>query len=121
MALGLEAAVYACVGSSKLARSNAQLNVIRYADDFVVTGASNDVLEFKVLPAVRQFLATRGLELSEGRPGSRTSRRDSISLARNVHKYDDKLLIKPARKSVKALLDNVREITKAMRASRRRY
>jgi retron-type reverse transcriptase len=30
---GLEAAVYASVGSSKLARSKAQLNVVRYADD----------------------------------------------------------------------------------------
>ncbi|MER8996163.1 reverse transcriptase domain-containing protein [Mesorhizobium sp. M0678] len=49
---GLEAAVYASVGSSKLARSKAQLNVIRYADDFVVTGVSKDVLEFKVLPKV---------------------------------------------------------------------
>ncbi|MER8656157.1 reverse transcriptase domain-containing protein [Mesorhizobium sp. M0847] len=42
---GLEAAVYASVGSSKLSRSKAQLNVIRYADEFVVTGASKDVLE----------------------------------------------------------------------------
>lgn len=49
---GLEAAVYASVGSSRLARSKAQLNVVRYADDFVVTGVSKDVLEFKVLPAV---------------------------------------------------------------------
>ena len=62
---GLEAAVYASVGSSKLARSKAQLNVVRYADDFVVTGVSKDVLERKVLPAVRQFMADRGLELSE--------------------------------------------------------
>jgi hypothetical protein len=32
---------------------------------FAVTGASKDVLEFKVFLAVRQFLAVRGLELSE--------------------------------------------------------
>ncbi len=37
---GLEAAFYASVGTSKLARSKAQLNIVRYADDFVVTGAS---------------------------------------------------------------------------------
>ncbi|WP_245153829.1 hypothetical protein [Allopusillimonas ginsengisoli] len=43
---GLEAAAYASVGSSKLSRSNAQLNVIRHADDFIVTGVSNTVLEF---------------------------------------------------------------------------
>jgi RNA-directed DNA polymerase len=33
---GLEAAVYASVGSTAHARSKAQLNVIRYADDFIV-------------------------------------------------------------------------------------
>lgn len=62
---GLEAAVYASVGASKLARSKAQLNIVRYADDFVVTGVSKDVLTSRVLPAVKQFMASRGLELSE--------------------------------------------------------
>ncbi len=57
---GLEAAVYASVGTSKLARSNAQLNVVRYADDFVVTGVSKDVLEFKVLLAVRAVYGCSG-------------------------------------------------------------
>jgi RNA-directed DNA polymerase len=32
---GLEAVVYASVGSSKLSRSKAQLNVVRYADDLL--------------------------------------------------------------------------------------
>ncbi|WP_287365070.1 reverse transcriptase domain-containing protein [Mesorhizobium sp.] len=109
---GLEAAVYASVGSSKLARSKAQLNVIRYADDFVVTGASKDVLEFKVLPAARQFLATRGLELSEEKTRITNIAEGFDFLGQNVRKYDGKLLIKPARKSVKALLDKVREIIK---------
>lgn len=57
---GLEAAVYASVGSSKLARSKAQLNVIRDADEFVVTSASKDVLE--LLPAVRQSIDQAGKE-----------------------------------------------------------
>ena len=90
---GLEAAVYAGVGSSKLARSKAQLNVVRYADDFVVTGASKDVLEFKVFLAVRQFLAVRGLELSEEKTritnakkwvGRRRAKRPNPDLA-NTH------------------------------------
>jgi RNA-directed DNA polymerase len=109
---GLEAAVYASVGSSKLARSKAQLNVVRYADDFVVTGASKDVLELKVLPAVRQFLAVRGLELSEEKTRITNIAEGFDFLGQNVRKYDGKLLIKPAKKSVKALLDKVREIIK---------
>ncbi len=109
---GLEAAVYASVGSSKLARSKAQLNVVRYADDFVVTGASKDVLEFKVLPAVRQFLAVRRRELSEEKTRITNIADGFDFLGQNVRKYDGKLLIKPEKKSVKALLDKVREIIK---------
>src|ERR1035437_1974309 len=107
---GIEAAVFASVGSSKLARSKAQLNVVRYADDFVVTGASKDVLEFKVLPAVKQFMAARGLELSEEKTRITNIAEGFDFLGQNVRKYDGKLLITPARKSVKALLDKVREI-----------
>lgn len=110
---GLEAAVYASVGSSKLARSKAQLNVVRYADDFVVTGVSKEVLEFKVLPAVRQFMAARGLELSEEKTRITNIAEGFDFLGQNVRKYDGKLLIKPAKKSVKALLDKVREIIKS--------
>jgi len=109
---GLEAAVYASVGSSKLARSKAQLNVVRYADDFVVTGVSKDVLERKVLPAVRQFMADRGLELSDEKTRITNIAEGFDFLGQNVRKYDGKLLIKPAKKSVKSLLDKVREIIK---------
>ncbi|MBM9961158.1 group II intron reverse transcriptase/maturase, partial [Pseudomonas aeruginosa] len=41
-----------------------KVNVVRYADDFVITGASPEVLENEVKPWVEQFLATRGLRLS---------------------------------------------------------
>ena len=61
---GLETVVYASVGSTKFARTKTQLNVIRYADDFVVTGISKEVLEAMVLPAIQAFMAERGLELS---------------------------------------------------------
>lgn len=107
---GLETAVYASVGLSKLARTKAQLNVVRYADDFVVTGASRDVLELKVLPAVRQFMAARGLELSEEKTRITHIATGFDFLGQNVRKYGGKLLIKPAKKSIKSLLDKVGEI-----------
>src|SRR2546427_1043129 len=59
---GLEAAVHASAGESERARRKAKLNVIRYADDFVVSGASKDVLESQVLPAIRRFMAGGGRE-----------------------------------------------------------
>src|SRR6266849_3415300 len=43
---------------------NAQVNLIRYADDFVITGRSKELLEEEVKPLVEQFMRERGLELS---------------------------------------------------------
>ena len=65
-----------------------------------------------MLPAVVQFLAARGLELSEEKTRITHIEEGFDFLGQNVRKYDGKLLIKPARKSVKALLDKVREIIK---------
>lgn len=42
-----------------------KVNVIRYRDDFIVTAATRRILENKVKPAVKDFLAERGLELNE--------------------------------------------------------
>ena len=41
-----------------------KVNVVRYADDFVVTGASKEILESEVRPWIEAFLAQRGLRLS---------------------------------------------------------
>ncbi len=109
---GLEAAVYASVGMTKHARTKTQLNVVRYADDFVVTGISKEVLESKVLPAVRQFMADRGLELSEEKTRITNIAQGFDFLGQNVRKYAGKLLVKPATKSIKSLLAKVREIIK---------
>jgi len=109
---GLEAAVHASVGPTKRARERSKINVVRYADDFVVTGISKEILEHSVLPAVRQFMAIRGLELSEEKTKITHIAEGFDFLGQNVRKYQGKLLIKPANKSVKALLDKVREIVK---------
>ena len=42
-----------------------RINFIRYADDFVITGKSRQLLENTVLPIVKQFLEKRGLSLSK--------------------------------------------------------
>src|SRR5215469_9861400 len=40
------------------------VNLIRYADDFIITGRTKELLEGEVKPLVEQFLQLRGLELS---------------------------------------------------------
>jgi RNA-directed DNA polymerase len=108
---GLEAAVRASAGGDR-ARRKAKLNVIRYADDFVVTGASKNVLEAVVLPAVRRFMTERGLELSEEKTRITHISEGFDFLGQNVRKYGDQLLTKPAKKSIKSLMDKVRQIVK---------
>ncbi|MBP0640302.1 reverse transcriptase domain-containing protein, partial [Cupriavidus sp. AcVe19-6a] len=78
------------VGMTKHARTKTQLNVVRYADDFVVTGISKEVLESKVLPAVRQFMAARGLELSEEKTRITNIAEGFDFLGQNVRKFAGK-------------------------------
>lgn len=40
------------------------VNLVRYADDFIITGRSRELLEHEVQPLVEAFLRARGLELS---------------------------------------------------------
>lgn len=42
-----------------------KMNFVRYADDFIVTGESPEFLREEVLPIIREFMAERGLQLSE--------------------------------------------------------
>jgi RNA-directed DNA polymerase len=52
--------------SSALSRLLSGGNVVRYADDFVITGRTRELLEREIGPLVEQFLRERGLELSLG-------------------------------------------------------
>lgn len=61
---GLEDAVRSALGSSKTARQPAKAHVVRYADDFIVTGANQELLEQRVKPAIEAFLSARGLQLA---------------------------------------------------------
>ena len=105
---GLEAA------ARKAAPRNQKINVVRYADDFVITGASKEVLETRVKPAVVSFLKERGLELSEEKTRITHIEDGFDFLGFNVRKYAGKLLIKPSKAAVKRVLDDIRELIKSL-------
>jgi len=84
--------------------------LIRYADDFVITGMSRDLLENEVLPMVRDFLIQRGLTLSEEKTVLTPTEEGFDFLGFNIRWYGDTLLTKPSKKSVIRLLDRIREI-----------
>ena len=89
-----------------------KVNFIRLADDFVITGATKELLEDEVKPLVEAFLKERGLELSTEKT-TVTHIADGFDfLGQHIRKYNGKLLIKPSAKSVKALLRKVRLVIK---------
>jgi RNA-directed DNA polymerase len=105
---GLEKRLRDKFGATSQARSKTQINLIRYADDFVITGISKELLENEVKPVVEQFLAERGLELSPEKTVVTHINDGFDFLGQNIRKYNGKLIIKPAAKNVKAFLTKVR-------------
>jgi len=103
--VGLHAHLRAKLGPTKA--SAAKVNLVRYADDFVVTGASQELLEAVVKPWVIGFLRERGLVLSEEKTRIVHIDEGFDFLGWNFRKYDGKMLIKPSRKNVKAFYGKV--------------
>ncbi|HLX54447.1 MAG TPA: group II intron reverse transcriptase/maturase [Aquella sp.] len=99
-------------------KSKDKVNVVIYADDFIITGATKEVLEDTVKPLVINFLAERGLELSQEKTLITHINHGFDFLGFNVRKYKQKLLIKPAKKSVKSFLANIRDIIKSMKTAK---
>jgi RNA-directed DNA polymerase len=95
-----------------------KINFIRYADDFIITGSSKELLENEVKPMVEQSLSTRGLELSQEKTRITHIDEGFDFLGQNIRKYNGKLLIKPSKKNVKAFLDKVRAIVKENKSAK---
>src|SRR5579864_6628463 len=90
------------------------VNLIRYADDFVITGKSRELLEGEIKPLVEQFLRERGLELSPTKTVVTPVTQGFDFLGQNVRRYSNgKLLIKPSKKNVKRFLVGIRKTIKA--------
>lgn len=93
----------------------AKVNVVRYADDFVVTGDSKELLVTVVRPWIEAFLRERGLQLSEEKTRLVSIDDGFDFLGWNFRKYrvaggGEKLLIKPSRKNTKAFYAKVRSL-----------
>ncbi len=96
---------------------NKKVNLIRYADDFVVTGATKETLE-EAKAMIEESLRERGLTLSPKKTKIVHISEGFDFLGWNVRKYDGKLLIKPAQKNVKAFLRKIRGIIKASKTAK---
>jgi len=93
-----------------------KMNMVRYADDFIITGRTKEWLENEVQPVVVEFLAARGLVLSPEKTKVTHIKDGFDFLGWNIRKYNGKLLMKPSNANVKGHLDKVRDIIKGHKA-----
>lgn len=113
---GMEELLAVNFRKKRLSAPAAKVNLIRYADDFVITGSSKELLETQVQPLIERFLIGRGLELSQEK--TRITHIDDgfDFLGQNVRKYNGKLIIKPSKENVAHFLANIREAVKGSKA-----
>jgi RNA-directed DNA polymerase len=89
----------------------AKVNLVRYADDFIVTGSSPELLEEEIKPLVEKFLQERGLRLSSEKTHITHITDGFDFLGQNIRKYSNgKLLIKPSKRSIRRFIRRVRQI-----------
>ena len=109
---GLESAVKAVTKKSD------RVNVIVYADDFVVTGRTKEILEEKVQPVIEAFLQERGLELSKDKTQITSIEEGFDFLGVNTRKYHNgKLIQKPTKEAVKRFIRELKETIKRNQAA----
>ena len=90
-----------------------KVNLVRYADDFIITGGSKELLENEVRPLVERFLQERGLALSADKTRITHIDEGFDFLGQHLRKYDGKPLVKPSKKNTHALMEKVRGIIDA--------
>jgi RNA-directed DNA polymerase len=92
-------------------RKKYKVHLVRYADDFVITGTSKGLLREEVQPLVAHFLKERGLELSHEKTSITRVTTGFDFLGQQVRRYrDGKVLLKPSRRNVRTFLLKVRQV-----------
>lgn len=109
---GLEKAIKA------VASPKDKVHVVSYADDFIITAASKEVLETKVTPVLVSFLKERGLELSLTKTKITHIDEGFDFLGFNVRKYKGKFLTKPSKGSIRSFLADIRKAIKSNGAAK---
>ena len=86
-----------------------KVNYIRFADDFIVTAKSPEILKEKVIPIIVNFLAQRGLSLSQEKTKIVHIEEGFDFLGFNIRKYKGKFLNKPSKSGIKAVKAKIKE------------
>ena len=87
--------------------------LVRYADDFIIVARNKEEAE-TVKEEVKDYLKENvGLELSEDKTHITEISKGFNFLGFNIRKYNEKLLIKPARDNMKEFKQNVKETVRS--------
>ncbi len=105
---GLEAAIKAATNPGR-----DKVHLCTYADDFIITGTTSEVLTETIRPIVESFLAERGLILSPTKTRITPIEEGFDFLGVNIRKYKGKLLCTPAKANLSAFLQNIRHTIKS--------
>ena len=89
-------------------RRGHQVRLVRFADDFIITGGTKELLEDEVRPLTAEFFKQRGLKLSESKTRITHIEEGFDFLGKRFQKHGGKLLIKPSRQNVQAFLAEIK-------------
>ncbi len=100
---------------TEAAPKGAKVNFIRYADDFICTGKSREVLRDIIMPVIHTFLEERGLALSEEKTHITHIREGFDFLGSTFRKFKDKLVIRPNKEKTKGFLQRLKKDVRGLR------
>jgi RNA-directed DNA polymerase len=107
---GLQRLLAERFASTPKGQGKSKVHLVRYADDFLITGTSEELLRDQVQPLVAHFLKQRGLELSHEKTRITHVEEGFDFLGQNVRRYRcGKVLTKPSSHSVKTFLSKIQE------------
>ena len=84
-------------------RAKTKVNLVRYADDFIITANTKELAE-KLKETVSRFLETRGLTLSNEKTMITHINDGFDFLGWTFRKFKEKLIVKPSKSSTKSLI-----------------
>jgi RNA-directed DNA polymerase len=107
---GLQRLLAERFGATRSQRRMHKVHLVRYADDFIITGTSQILLQYEVQPLVEHFLKERGLELSHEKTRITHSEDDFDFLGQTIRRQGNgKIIIKPSRRNVQTFLARIQE------------
>ncbi|OBW96607.1 group II intron reverse transcriptase/maturase [Gallibacterium anatis] len=105
-------------GSRKIRENKTYL--VRYADDFIISGKTKALLEEKVIPLIEGFLAERGLTLSAEKTKVVHIEQGFDFLGWTVRRFKSKILVRPSQKNVKAFYNKVKSTISVMKMAQQK-